>query len=286
MELQQRPELRHRVTLSPQVYQGLNILAMPIAELAQLIEVEMLENPVLEVDETETEPSEDEQAEEKSSEEEERSWDEWLEMYEDLDTMEPLAPRDPNAESPNTEEFVGGAQTFDDYLLEQIGMLDIDEEVMRDRDAHHRLARRRRVLQGVAARRSPDYPGSAWRCAHEALEVVQQLDPPGVGARDLTEALQIQMEYLGHPASRSSTRSSRTTSTTSRANHYRKVVARAARRRDRGAAARRGPPRTQPPARRRVLARAVARLHRARRHAAPVRRGLGHHARTASRCPR
>jgi RNA polymerase sigma-54 factor len=33
--------------------------------------------------------------------------------------------------------------------------------------------------------------------AEEGLRVVQQLDPPGVGARNLTEALSIQMEYLG-----------------------------------------------------------------------------------------
>ena len=30
-----------------------------------------------------------------------------------------------------------------------------------------------------------------------ALEAVQQLDPPGVGARDLTEALCIEMRFLG-----------------------------------------------------------------------------------------
>ena len=121
MELSQRPELRHKVTLSPQVYQGLNILAMPIADLQQLIEVEMLENPVLEVDETESEPTEEEPVDERDDE---RSWDEWLEMYEDLDTVEQTAPRDPNAESANTEEFVGGVQSFDDYLLDQIGLLE------------------------------------------------------------------------------------------------------------------------------------------------------------------
>jgi DNA-directed RNA polymerase specialized sigma54-like protein len=38
MELTQRPELRQKVTLSPQVYQGLNILAMPVADLQLLIE--------------------------------------------------------------------------------------------------------------------------------------------------------------------------------------------------------------------------------------------------------
>ena len=38
MELTQRPELKQKVTLSPQVYQGLNILAMPLADLELLVE--------------------------------------------------------------------------------------------------------------------------------------------------------------------------------------------------------------------------------------------------------
>ena len=124
MELSQRPDLRQKVTLSPQVYQGLSILAMPVAELQQLIEVEMLENPVLEVDETDTEPLEGEEAPVESAEDE-RSWDEWLEMYEDLDQIVTTAPRDPNAEDTNTEEFVGGVQTFDEYLLDQLALLEI-----------------------------------------------------------------------------------------------------------------------------------------------------------------
>ena len=193
MELSQRPELRQRVTLSPQVYQGLSILAMPIADLQQLIEVEMLENPTLEVDETESEPVEGEELDERDDE---RSWDEWLEMYEDLDSMEPVAPRDPNLESANTEDFVGGVQTFDDYLLEQLAMLDLSERVARagrtvvgslDTDGFFvgsldEIA----VLAGVTVEE-----------AEAGLHAVQQLDPPGVGARDLVEALCLQMESLG-----------------------------------------------------------------------------------------
>jgi RNA polymerase sigma-54 factor len=194
MEIQQRPELRHKVTLSPQVYQGLSILAMPIADLAQLIDVEMLENPVLEADEDEPaeEPTDDA---EPSSEEEERSWDEWLDMYEDLDTMEPVAPRDPNVEQPNTEEFVGGTQSFDEYLLGQLGMLDLTDEVARaamaivgslDDDGLFK-----NELAEIAAVADVDVATVA-----EGLRVVQQLDPPGVGARNVQEALLIQMDYL------------------------------------------------------------------------------------------
>lgn len=195
MELSHRPELRHKVTLSPQVYQGLNILAMPIGDLQQLIEVEMLENPVLEVDETDTEPAEGEESTD-APEDDERSWDEWLEMYEDLDSMEPTAPRDPNAETANTEDFVGGVQTFDDYLLDQLALLDIPDDVARAGRA---------VIGSLDADGffvgSLDEIAALARVSRQAadagLEAVQQLDPPGVAARDLNEALCLQMEFLG-----------------------------------------------------------------------------------------
>ncbi len=193
MELSQRPELRQKVTLSPQVYQGLNILAMPIADLQQLMEIEMLENPVLEVDESESEPLDDEEIDEHDDE---RSWDEWLEMYEDLDSMEPTAPRDPNAEATNTEDFVGGVQSFDDYLVQQLALLDLSEAV----------ARAGRVIIGSldddgfftgSLDEAAALAGVSRAEAESALKAVQQLDPPGVGAQSLPEALCLQMESLG-----------------------------------------------------------------------------------------
>ncbi len=194
MELQQRPDLRQKVTLSPQVYQGLNILAMPIAELQQLIEVEMLENPVLEVDETDSEPVEGEERVEEPAEDE-RSWDEWLEMYDDLDSMEPVAPRDPNVEQANTDEFVGGIQSFDDYLMEQLGLFDLDESV----DHAARAVIGSLDTDGFFVGSLSEIAALAQVSEDDAargLAAVQQLDPPGVGARDLPEALLIQMRSL------------------------------------------------------------------------------------------
>jgi DNA-directed RNA polymerase specialized sigma54-like protein len=130
VDLAQRPEMKQKVTLSPQVYQGLNILAMPVAELQAMIEQELLENPVLELDSLDEAP-EDEAEEERVDEgtEEERAWDDWLDQYEDLDDREPVVPRDPNEEAVNTEEFVGAIVSFEAYLLEQLSLLDIDDEV-------------------------------------------------------------------------------------------------------------------------------------------------------------
>lgn len=195
MELGQRPELRQKVTLSPQVYQGLSILAMPVAELQTLIETELLENPVLEVEEDEYEPSEAE--DERASEaEDERSWDEWLDQYEELEHMDGSGPRDPNVEEINSEEFVGGVVSFSDYLLEQLAMLDISDDVelaaraivgSLDEDGFF-------VSDCAEIARITGLTGAV---AEEALLVVQQLDPPGVGARTVREALLLQAETIG-----------------------------------------------------------------------------------------
>lgn len=195
MELTHRPELKQRVVLSPQVYQGLNILAMPIADLEVLVEAELLENPVLEVEELDHEPDEFD-AEQPETKEEERAWDEWLDLYDDLESMDTSAPRDPNQETTNAEEYVGGIASFDDYLTDQLALLTIDADV----------ARAARIVIGsldtdgffigdcaeIAA-----LAGVSKEAAEESLRVVQQLDPPGVGARNLAEALKLQLDFLG-----------------------------------------------------------------------------------------
>jgi len=195
MELTQRPELRQKITLSPQVYQGLSILAMPVAELQQLIETELLENPVLEIEEDEYDPG-DELDDRRDDSDDERAWDEWLDQYEELERMDGTAPRDPNVEEVNADEFVGGVMSFTDHLLEQLVLLDVSDDValaaraiigFLDDDGFFvgdcsEIAR----IAGVPA-----------QVAEEALRIVQQLDPPGVGARSVTEALLIQAETIG-----------------------------------------------------------------------------------------
>jgi len=194
MDLQQRPELRQKVTLSPQVYQGLSILAMPVAELQTMIETELLENPVLEVEEFEEVP---EEAEERTDEAaDDRSWDEWLDQYAELDSGEPVVPRDPDMEAPAAEEYVGSVQSFGEYLEQQLAMMSLSEEEHRAAIAVVGLLDGDGFFCGkldeVARIAAVDAS-----VAERALAIVQQLDPPGVGARNLAEALRIQLDYLG-----------------------------------------------------------------------------------------
>jgi RNA polymerase sigma-54 factor len=194
MDLTQRPELRQKMTLSPQVYQGLAILAMPVVELQALIETELLENPVLETDEDDYEaPEADEQRDEV---EDERAWDEWLDQYEELERMDGTAPRDPNAEDINADEFVGGVRSFGDYLLEQLALLDIAEDVELGARAVIGSLDDDGLFVGDCGEISA-ITGISKDAAEEALRVVQQLDPPGVGARNVAEALLIQADIIG-----------------------------------------------------------------------------------------
>lgn len=196
MDLAQRPELRQKVTLSPQVYQGLTILAMPVAELHALVEEEILENPVLELDEDDYEQHEGDERDPGAEAEDERAWDEWLDQYEELEQMDGSGPRDPGAEDINAEEFVGGVRSFADHLIEQLAMLDITDEVSRAARAIVGSLDEDGFFVGadeeIAA--IADVPLEAVALA---LAAVQQLDPPGVGARGVTEALRIQAEIIG-----------------------------------------------------------------------------------------
>lgn len=194
MDLVQRPELKQKVTLSPQVYQGLNMLAMPVVELQALIEAELLENPVLEVEEDDYEhPEEDER---EAPADDERAWDEWLDQYEELEHMDSAAPRDPGVEEVNADEFVGGVTSFTEYLLEQLAMLDLTPQVALAARAIIGSLDEDGFFVGDEAEIAAiaDVPIDV---VPDALAAVQQLDPPGVGARTVTEALRIQAEVVG-----------------------------------------------------------------------------------------
>jgi RNA polymerase sigma-54 factor len=195
MALEQRLELRQTVTMSPEAYQGLAILSMPAVELSQLVEAELEGNPVLETDEIDTDPVEGEQASD-VGDEEERAWDEWVAEYEELQRLDGVAERDPDRFADSAEDRIAASQTLEDHLLEQIALFDVDEAV----------ARAARVIVGLldddgfftgTLDEVCRMAGVGAGAAAEGLSLVQRLDPPGIGARSLQEALAVQAESLG-----------------------------------------------------------------------------------------
>ena len=180
---QMRPDLQLR--LSPQMLQRIEVLQLSTLDLAQLIEQELQENETLE--QSQDEPAADEPAE--SAENGTEEWD---------DAADDWEPREPG-EGPSRMDVMAATAaapvTLEEHLGRQIDTLEVDD---RDR----RLAR---TLAGALNERGwletpldeVDFgvqppPADAER--EHVLHLVQGLEPAGIGARDLTECLLLQIQ--------------------------------------------------------------------------------------------
>jgi RNA polymerase sigma-54 factor len=226
-------KVSQRQVLTPGLMQMVSVLALNKLELKEMIDAEMVENPVLEeIDESV--PMLDEVA--GRQERQER-----LDRLELLDrpdhgvVAEPAAPAkdsfeevdfgsyfqdylDPGYrtqpeyeenEKPSFEHFLSQPTSLSDHLAWQLGALTLEprlheaaEYVIGNLDEDGYLAadddelagalRLTGETQGRKAREVPD-PEAALELVRRAIDLVQHLDPSGVGARDLRECLLIQI---------------------------------------------------------------------------------------------
>ena len=199
--------------------QSMEILQLPILALQERIEQEMEENPVLELREEEPDawtegqqpekpeppdaPTEDERElvidESKGNEDDfERLLkmdEQWPDHFEEhsrpsRNQMEEAGQRKHDAMA----NMMARPQSLQDYLHDQLGWFDLEAELraMADRIIYNLDGNG--YLQGRLEDLLPLEAGkSELELARQALALVQKLDPPGVGARDLRECLLLQL---------------------------------------------------------------------------------------------
>jgi len=186
--------------LSPQQIQLMKLLQVPTMELDQRIKQEIEENPALEEGKELEEDFENEREEDfddSNLENEREDFD--LSDYMDDDT--PDYKTQVNNRSKDDEERVipySGEQTFQDRLLEQLYMLDLDETqfviantIIGNLDESGYLNREiDAIVDDLAFTLNIMVTEEQ---VEEVLTLVQELDPAGVGARDLKECLLIQI---------------------------------------------------------------------------------------------
>ena len=198
---QMRTEMRLR--MAPRMIQSMEILQLPIMALQERIEQELGENPVLEdagktstteVDGEETPPA----ATEPEPDTEPNEFDSLIGLDENWSELYDEGPRRSRAslseESDRKQEamqnMASRPRSFHDDLTDQLGFFDC-EPIVRELAEYiiHNLDEMglfKIDLQDVVR----DFNGRAtMEEAEEALRLVQRLDPPGVGARDLRECL-------------------------------------------------------------------------------------------------
>ncbi|HEU4787816.1 MAG TPA: RNA polymerase factor sigma-54 [Gemmatimonadaceae bacterium] len=216
--LSQSTQLKQELKINPRLYQAMDLLYMPLLDLQQHLKQELLNNPFLDMVEPEDEEEESEEesteaeaaAEEKTSTNDEIDWEEIL-----LDGFDAGGRREEHEEREYYEPVTVDTRDLSDHLLDQITLLDLtprqqflaDEFVGNINEDGYlactlddlRNAVNDTVVKAAEAveRDTEDLPLYTPAEIEEMVHIIQSLDPPGVGARDLRECLMLQLREAG-----------------------------------------------------------------------------------------
>ncbi len=180
--------------LSPQQIQLMKLLQVPTMELDQRIKQEIEENPALE------EGSDREEEEFEGNEEQEIREDEDFDIGDYLSDDADYKTRVSNKGKDEDEKVIplSGDQTFQERMTEQLHLLDFNETefmiavtIIGNLDESGYLNREIEAIVDDLAFSSN--VSTTEEEVEQVLSVIQELDPAGVGARDLQECLLLQI---------------------------------------------------------------------------------------------
>ena len=214
--LGQHTQLKQELKINPRLYQAMDLLYMPLLDLQNHLKQELLNNPFLDMVEPEDEDDENEEGEiqeepnpETEAEKEEKGEIDWEEIL--LDGFDAGGRREEHEEREYYEPVTVATRDLADHLRDQVTLLDLSgrqmylaEEFIGNVNEDGYLAcGLEKIVEGVnesvakvieeADREVSDLPLYTPAEAEEMLGVIQSLDPPGVGARDLRECLMLQL---------------------------------------------------------------------------------------------
>lgn len=216
---------RQELKLSPQQIQLMKLLQLPLMELEQRIKEEIETNPALDENENpdESEPITDEEGlpndndspnDEDNGENDDYNDDEiTVNKDEEFDLNDYLPDEDEydysyklqaNNHSRDDEEYqapITHEESFQDYLIHQLGYHDLTEKeeiigetIIGNLDDNGYLSRPiTNIVDDLLFTMNIETTEEEVR---KVLDVVHQLDPPGIGATDLQECLLIQLQRL------------------------------------------------------------------------------------------
>jgi len=218
MGMQMRPEMK--LTLAPRMIQSMEILQLPIMALQERIQQELQENPVLELKEANPEedgadldgppveangkdaadPTKELVIDDKNRNEEDferlaQINQDWADHFnEEHRPSSNRIDEEGDKKHDFEQNMASRPQSLQDYLSDQLAFLDASPEQMRlvkalltHLDDRGYLST---PLESIGPAVDPTVPLEDWE---DALEMLQKLDPPGIGARTLEECLLLQL---------------------------------------------------------------------------------------------
>lgn len=189
MAINQKQVLSLQQKLSPQQIQMIKLLELPTVQLEQRIKQEIEENIVLEEEpqQDETEEPQRISVEEYLKEDDTPSYKSRINNFSKDDKQRPV--------------YLSGGRSLQEYLVEQLGYRSLSERELRlavylvgsiDEDGYLRrdlVSIADDIAFTVGIETSPDE-------LERLLRIIHELEPAGVGARNLRECLLLQMEQL------------------------------------------------------------------------------------------
>ena len=186
LELRQHLKLSQQLIMTPQLQQAIKLLQFSRLELQEFIDQELESNPMLDIEQAPKEKIE------KPEEADffKRKWDAYLETY-----GQDNVPYTEDEDRPSFEATTSRQDGLTEYLMWQLRMNDICDEncnigifIIGNLDNNGYLA--------VDIPQICEVTGATPEKVEEVLKIIQQFDPPGIGARNLKECLLIQAKIL------------------------------------------------------------------------------------------
>ncbi|MFT5727691.1 MAG: RNA polymerase sigma-54 factor [Desulforhopalus sp.] len=213
LELRQQLKLTQKLVMTQQLRQAIKLLQLNRLELSDALQAEIEQNPALEEEFSSREkvdvkptslssttestgPAPEADVTEGFKVQEVLGEVNWEDYSNNFDSNFSFAKETPPADAPSQFEFISEKPGLLAYLQWQLASSDLDEgekEV-----ALYVIGNLNRYgFLEVDIEQIMEYTGCEHDDAEYIIEIIQDLDPPGICARDVSESLYLQLERLG-----------------------------------------------------------------------------------------
>jgi len=212
LELKQQLKLAQKLVMTPQLRQAIKLLQLNRLELSDALLKELEQNPVLEEDTSSADFGENTQSLSSTNESQESSLEkdftervatsdnmteiDWQDYANNFDANFSFAVEKPAADAPSQFDFISEKPGLSAYLQWQLAHCDLDEReweiALCVTGNLNRYGFLETDIKGIIEQTECTQDEAEY-----ILEVIQDLDPPGIAARDVSESLYLQLERLG-----------------------------------------------------------------------------------------
>jgi len=212
LELRQQLKLAQKLVMTPQLRQAIKLLQLNRLELTGALQAELEQNPALEEDFSQndtfelppelqaaienTEPGKEGDVTEKVGATESLGEVNWEDYANNFDSNFSFAKETPPADAPSQFDFISEKPGLLAYLQWQLAHCELDEREMEVALFIAGNLNRYGFLE-VEIEDIITATDSYHDEVEYVLEVIQELDPPGIAARDVSESLYLQLERMG-----------------------------------------------------------------------------------------